>query len=66
MHWLIVNIPGGNLTAGQELLDYVGSGPQPGYGLHRYVFLIYKQRGFQEFDEAIRYLSLTYTWTFTN
>lgn len=44
-HWLVVNIPGGHVDMGQVLSDYVGSGPPQGTGLHRYVFLLYKQNG---------------------
>ncbi|XP_072941199.1 protein D2-like [Epargyreus clarus] len=42
-HWLVGNIYGGDLGKGEVLSDYIGSGPPKGTGLHRYVFLIYKQ-----------------------
>ncbi|XP_046580935.1 protein D2-like isoform X1 [Haliotis rubra] len=42
-HWLVVNIPGGRLSDGETIAEYVGAGPPPGTGLHRYVFLAYKQ-----------------------
>ncbi|XP_067631198.1 protein D2-like isoform X1 [Eurosta solidaginis] len=42
-HWLIGNIPGGDLSKGDVLTAYVGSSPPQGSGLHRYVFLLYKQ-----------------------
>lgn len=42
-HWLIGNIQGGDITKGEILADYIGSGPPKGTGLHRYVFLVYKQ-----------------------
>ncbi|CAK1587812.1 unnamed protein product [Parnassius mnemosyne] len=42
-HWLIGNIYGGDLYKGEVLSDYIGSGPPKGTGLHRYVFLVYKQ-----------------------
>ncbi|VVD03902.1 protein D2-like [Leptidea sinapis] len=42
-HWLIANIYGGDLDKGEVLSDYIGSGPPKGTGLHRYVFLVYKQ-----------------------
>uniref|UniRef100_A0A1I8Q980 Phosphatidylethanolamine-binding protein n=1 Tax=Stomoxys calcitrans TaxID=35570 RepID=A0A1I8Q980_STOCA len=51
-HWLVVNIPGNHLDQGEVLAAYVGSGPPKGTGLHRYVFLLYKQSGKLEFDEA--------------
>jgi len=42
-HWLVVNIPENNVSKGDVLSEYVGSGPPKGTGLHRYVFLVYKQ-----------------------
>ncbi|XP_073817246.1 protein D3-like [Musca autumnalis] len=51
-HWLVVNIPGNHIDQGEVLAAYIGSGPPKGTGLHRYVFLLYKQPGKLEFDEA--------------
>ncbi|XP_073964083.1 protein D2-like [Choristoneura fumiferana] len=42
-HWLVGNIQGGDLNKSEVLSDYIGSGPPKGTGLHRYVFLVYKQ-----------------------
>ncbi|KAJ0169860.1 hypothetical protein K1T71_014466 [Dendrolimus kikuchii] len=42
-HWLVGNIFGGDMNKGEILSDYIGSGPPKGTGLHRYVFIIYKQ-----------------------
>ena len=53
-HWLVVNIPGSDVAAGQTLSEYVGSGPPKGTGLHRYVFLAYKQPGKLTPDEPLR------------
>ncbi|GBP43022.1 Phosphatidylethanolamine-binding protein homolog F40A3.3 [Eumeta japonica] len=50
-HWLVGNIPGSNVSAGETLSAYVGSGPPSGTGLHRYVYLVYKQPGKLQFDE---------------
>ncbi|XP_022914812.2 protein D2-like isoform X1 [Onthophagus taurus] len=50
-HWLVGNVPGANISKGETLSQYVGSGPPQGTGLHRYVFLIYKQNGKLNFDE---------------
>lgn len=50
-HWLVVNIPGGDVAKGDTLSEYVGSGPPKETGLHRYVFLVYKQSGKLKFDE---------------
>lgn len=50
-HWLVVNIQGNDLNSGDVITGYLGSGPPKGTGLHRYVFLIYKQGGKVNFDE---------------
>ncbi|XP_055345677.1 OV-16 antigen-like, partial [Paramacrobiotus metropolitanus] len=41
--WVVVNIPGAHVEQGQVLSEYIGSGPLPGSGLHRYVVLVFKQ-----------------------
>lgn len=48
-HWIQTNIPGpalkaGKVSEGTEHWTYVPPGPPEGTGLHRYVFLIYKQK----------------------
>ncbi|XP_012266003.2 protein D2-like isoform X2 [Athalia rosae] len=50
-HWLVGNIPGDDVSKGDVLSEYVGSGPPKDTGLHRYVFLVYKQNGRINFDE---------------
>lgn len=50
-HWLVVNIPGSKVSEGETLSEYVGSGPPKGTGLHRYVFVTYKQPGKLTCDE---------------
>ncbi|XP_041969058.1 protein D3-like [Aricia agestis] len=50
-HWLVGNIPGNDVASGETLSAYIGSGPPQGSGLHRYVFLVYKQPGKLTFDE---------------
>ncbi|KAL1500855.1 hypothetical protein ABEB36_006279 [Hypothenemus hampei] len=50
-HWLVGNVPGNDVSKGEVLSAYVGSGPPPNTGLHRYVFLVYKQNGKLTFDE---------------
>ncbi|XP_055586703.1 protein D2-like isoform X2 [Uranotaenia lowii] len=42
-HWLVVNIPGCAIDRGELLSEYIGAGPPKKTGLHRYVFLVYKQ-----------------------
>lgn len=43
-HWLVFNIPGCSIENGDEVTEFIGSGPQNGTELHRYVFLVYKQK----------------------
>ncbi|XP_018324117.1 phosphatidylethanolamine-binding protein homolog F40A3.3-like [Agrilus planipennis] len=50
-HWLVGNIPGNDISKGEVLTEFLGSGPRPGTGLHRYVFLLYKQPGKLNFTE---------------
>lgn len=50
-HWLVGNIPGNDVSKGEVLSEYVGSGPPPNTGYHRYVFLAYKQPSKLTFDE---------------
>ncbi|XP_054156927.1 protein D3-like [Oppia nitens] len=42
-HWLVINIAGSDVVSGQVLADYKGSGPPKDTGLHRYIFLVYRQ-----------------------
>lgn len=50
-HWLVGNIPGSDISKGEVLSAYVGSGPPKGTGLHRYVLLVFKQSKKLSFDE---------------
>ncbi|XP_071865967.1 protein D2 isoform X1 [Bombus fervidus] len=50
-HWLVGNIPGSDVSKGEVLSQYIGSGPPEGTGLHRYVFLLYKQPQKLTFNE---------------
>ncbi|EDW80756.1 uncharacterized protein Dwil_GK11698 [Drosophila willistoni] len=43
LHWAVINIPGNKVADGQVLAEYVGAAPADGTGLHRYVFLVFKQ-----------------------
>ena len=36
-HWLVVNVPGGDVSRGEVCAEYVGAGPPKGTGLHRYI-----------------------------
>lgn len=42
-HWLVMNIPGNKIDEGDEVIGFIGSGPPKRTGLHRYVYLVYKQ-----------------------
>uniref|UniRef100_A0A8D9B510 OV-16 antigen n=2 Tax=Cacopsylla melanoneura TaxID=428564 RepID=A0A8D9B510_9HEMI len=42
-HWLVVNIPGDNMTVAQTIAPYEPPAPANGTGLHRYLFLVYVQ-----------------------
>jgi len=44
-HWHVSNISQNDISKGDTLASYIGSGPPQGTGLHRYIFLIYKQSG---------------------
>lgn len=50
-HWTVVNIPGNKVAEGETLIEFIGSGPPKDTGLHRYIFLVYKQSGKLAFDE---------------
>lgn len=43
LHWLVVDIPGSDIKAGKVLTAFNPSGPPAKSGLHRYVFLLFKQ-----------------------
>lgn len=43
-HWVLTNIPeSGDFKAASELAPYIGPGPPPKTGDHRYIFLLFKQ-----------------------
>ncbi|XP_002073607.3 protein D2 [Drosophila willistoni] len=50
LHWLVVNIPANQLTLGDRRAGYIGVTPAEGSGLHRYVFLLFKQSDHMKFD----------------
>lgn len=54
LHWSVVNIPGNDISKGDTLAEYVGSGPPKDTGLHRYVFLIFKQAHAHPFEEEFK------------
>ncbi|KAG4069996.1 hypothetical protein HA402_013656 [Bradysia odoriphaga] len=42
-HWLLMNVNGTDLSSGDIIFPYRGSGPPEGTSLHRYVFLVFRQ-----------------------
>ena len=49
-HWLVGNIQGSDVASGDVLSQYVSSAPPLDSGLHRYVFLIFKQPNGERMD----------------
>ncbi|XP_053197342.1 39S ribosomal protein L38, mitochondrial [Scomber japonicus] len=54
MHWLVGNIPGGSVQAGEELCHYLPPFPARGTGFHRYIYVLFKQEGPINFQEDAR------------
>ncbi|XP_034264510.1 large ribosomal subunit protein mL38 isoform X1 [Pantherophis guttatus] len=54
VHWLVGNIPGNQIEAGQEICHYFPAFPARGTGYHRYVFLLFKQHQPIDFTEDVR------------
>ncbi|EDV90701.1 protein D3 [Drosophila grimshawi] len=50
LHWLVLNIPGNQLSMGDVRVAYMGATPPKDSGLHRYAFLLYKQTDHLKFD----------------
>ena len=59
MHWMVVNIPGNNVSQGEEKVGYVGAGPPKDTGLHRYVFMVFKQPHRMDFHDVHVITSIT-------
>lgn len=38
LHYLVINIPNGDLSKGDVIVPYAGPSPPPGSGLHHYIF----------------------------
>ncbi|KAM7382115.1 hypothetical protein PAMA_012808 [Pampus argenteus] len=54
VHWLMGNIPGGSVQAGEELCHYLPPFPAKGTGFHRYIYVLFKQEGPINFQEDVR------------
>ncbi|KAL9886260.1 mitochondrial ribosomal protein L38 isoform 1-T1 [Glossina fuscipes fuscipes] len=44
VHWFIANIPNGEVSKGEVLIDYLQPFPPKGIGFQRFVFVLYKQK----------------------
>lgn len=53
-HWIVGNIPGNDVDKGDILTSFFPSGPPKDSGVHRYVFLLYKQSGKLDFKNQIK------------
>jgi len=53
VHWTVVNIPSTNLKEGQEIVQYLSSGPGQGTGLHRYTFFLFGHSNKIEVKDAV-------------
>lgn len=51
-HWIVGNIEGNNIDTGDVIVEYIGSLPGKGTGLHRYIFLLFKQSKHIRFNET--------------
>lgn len=52
LHWLVINIQDpSKLSDGKEIVPYLGPGPPEGSGLHRYIFLAFRQPARLVLDE---------------
>ncbi|XP_040923023.1 39S ribosomal protein L38, mitochondrial isoform X2 [Toxotes jaculatrix] len=54
IHWLVGNITGGAVQAGEELCHYLAPFPPRGTGFHRYIYVLFKQEGPINFQEDVR------------
>ncbi|XP_029934564.1 large ribosomal subunit protein mL38 [Myripristis murdjan] len=54
VHWLVGNIPEGDVLSGEELCHYLAPFPAKGTGFHRYIYVLFKQEGPINFQEDIR------------
>ena len=45
VHWVVVNIPSNDVRSGEVVSSYLGAGPPYNGGKHRYLILLFKQKG---------------------
>lgn len=58
-HWMVVNIPGNNVSQGEEKVGYVGPAPPKDTELHRYVLTVFKQPEKLPFKDVHTITSIT-------
>jgi hypothetical protein len=57
INWMVTNIPGNDVNAGEELVSYLPPLPTEHAGTFRYIFMLYKQPkklSFSEFNENLK------------
>lgn len=52
-HWGIIDITGSDISAVEQIFDYIGAGPPKGTGLHRYVFIVNERSGQIDYQDPI-------------
>ncbi|XP_072154759.1 protein D1 isoform X2 [Bemisia tabaci] len=53
LHWIVGNIIADNLITGEEIAEYYPVLPKKDSGLHRYLFLVFEQKGKVDFKEFL-------------
>ncbi|XP_014034972.1 uncharacterized protein isoform X2 [Salmo salar] len=53
VRWLVGNIPGGAVTSGEDLCQYLAPIPTKATGFHRFVYILFRQEGTINFHEDI-------------
>jgi hypothetical protein len=43
LHYLVINIPNGDISKGETIISYAGPSPPPGTGSHHYIFELLEQ-----------------------
>lgn len=54
VHWLVGNIPGNQVHAGDEICHYFPPFPAKGTGYHRHIFILFKQEERIDYTEEMR------------
>ncbi len=51
-HWVVVDMPGGTVSKGREVVKYAGPSPPAKTGPHRYFVRVYAQRGLLNIERS--------------